>query len=191
MESMSVSVVSRPLPPPRRPGRAIGRLVVLWLALVGFGLWAQGLPAFVAWELARDHKLGFADSRRVAHVWSSEPDDVSAWLEAHGTVVAPLPAHAGSAALVGARYCSLVDRLVAHVLYQSHDGAVSVFVVPGPLRAPNGWSATAEGLHLRLVRAASRTLVIVGESEEDVDATLRAFVTSVARCAGAADAMHG
>jgi hypothetical protein len=127
----------------------------------------------------------------VAHVWSSEPDDVSAWLEAHGTVVAPLPAHAGSAALVGARYCSLVDRLVAHVLYQSHDGAVSVFVVPGPLRAPNGWSATAEGLHLRLVRAASRTLVIVGESEEDVDATLRAFVTSVARCAGAADAMHG
>jgi hypothetical protein len=176
---MSVEVVSRTPPHLRRGGRGAPVVAALGLVLLGLGLWAQGLPGFVAWQLARDHRRGLA-GRPGGRVWSSEPDIVSEWLERHGTPVPPLPAHAGAAGLVGARYCALVDRVAAHVLYEGDETNVSLFVVTGPLRAPNGWSATAEGLHLRFVRAAGRTLAIVGESEADVAATLRVFSTSVA-----------
>jgi hypothetical protein len=175
---MRVDVVSRPLPPLRRSGR--GSLWLLFLAFVAIGLWFQGRPEFVAWQLVRDHHRGLAE-RPGDRVWSSEPGVVASWLERHGTPVPPLPAHAGSAALVGARYCSLVDRVTAHVLYEGDGTSVSLFVITGPLRARSDWSARIDGLHLRLVRAAGRTLAIVGESEDDVHAVLRSFATSVAR----------
>jgi hypothetical protein len=174
---MSVAVVSRPLPSARRSGN--GLLWLLALAFVAIGLWFQGRPEFVAWQLARDHRRGLAE-RPGGRVWSSEPGVVSGWLERHGTPVAPLPGHAGSAALVGARYCSLVDRVVAHVLYEGDRTSVSLFVVTGPLRARSDWSAMVDGLHLRFLRAAGRNLAIIGESEDDVRAVLRAFATSVA-----------
>ncbi len=158
-------------------------LGALLLLLFGLGLWAQGLPAVVAWQLARDHSHGLGE-RPGGRLWSSEPAVVSAWLEQHGTPVPPLPGHAGSAGLVGARYCSLMDRVAAHVVYQGEETTVSIFVLHGPLRAPRGWSGTVQGLHLRLVRTAGRTLAIVGESEEDVRATLRAFATSIADTSG-------
>jgi hypothetical protein len=185
---MSVEIVSRTLPHARRRGRGAFRLAVLGLGLLALGLWGTGRPGFVAWQLARDHRRGLAD-RPGERVWSSEPGVVSDWLERHGTPVLPLPARAGSAGLVGARYCGLVDRVAAHVLYEGDGTSVSLFVITGPLRARSGWSARVDGLHLRLVRAAGRTLAIVGESEADVAAALRAFSTTVAR-RGRRDAWH-
>ena len=58
---------------------------------------------------------------------------------------------------------------------------MSVFLLSGPARIGDGWSGTARGLHVRLLRAAGRTLAIVGESEADVAATARAFTMTVAR----------
>ena len=92
----------------------------------------------------------------------------------------PFPDHAGSAGLVGARYCSLVDRVAAHVVYQGRDTSVSIFVLHGPLRAPSGWSASVHGLHVHFVRAGGRMLAIVGEDDDDARAALRTFATSVA-----------
>ena len=188
MDRISVAVVSRPLPPAHRGGRG-----VLWLsalALVVIGLWFQGRPEFVAWELARDHRRGLA-GRPGERVWSSEPAVVADWLERHGTPVPPLPGRVGGAALVGARYCALVDRVAAHVLYEAESGGVSLFVVTGPLRARRDWPNKLRGLHLRLVKsAAGRTLAIVGESEDDVRAAFRSLVTSVAE-ASAGTLVHG
>jgi hypothetical protein len=174
---MSIEITSRSLPPARRGGRGV--LWLLALALLGLGWWAQGLSGFVAWQLARDHRRGLAE-RPGGRVWSSEPGVVSDWLERRGTPVPPLPARVGSASLVGARYCALADRVAAHVLYEGEGSSVSLFVVPGPLRAPRGFSVKVDGLHLRLVRTAGRTLAIVGESDEDVRAMLRVFATTVA-----------
>jgi hypothetical protein len=174
---MQVEIVSRPLPPARRSGQ--GLVWLLLLAFVAIGLWFQGRPEFVAWQLARDHHRGLAE-RPGERVWSSEPEVVSGWLERRGTPLPPLPDRAGNAALVGARYCSLVDRVVAHVLYEGDQTSVSLFVITGTLRFGSHWSAEVRGLHMRFVRSAGRTLAIVGESEDDVRAALRAFATSVA-----------
>jgi hypothetical protein len=176
---MSLDVVDRPL---GRRGSRAGALVLLALAmgLLGFGAWIRGLPAFVAWQVSRDHPHGLGD-RPGVHIWSSEATAVSAWLEQHGTVVPPLPEHAGSAGLVGARYCSLVDRVAAHVVYQGENTSVSIFVLHGPLRAPSGWSASVRGLHVHFVRAAGRMLAVVGENENAALSAVRAFATSVAR----------
>jgi len=174
---MSVEVVSLPLPLVRRSGHGL-----LWFmagAFVVIGLWFQGRPEFVAWQLARDHRRGLSE-RQGGRIWSSEPRVVSDWLEQHGTQVPPLPDHAGSAALVGARYCSLVDRVAAHVVYEGERTSVSLFVITGPLRARRDWSARVDGLHLRFLRTAGRTLAIVGENEADVYAILRSFATSIA-----------
>lgn len=180
MDRMSIDVVDRPFPR-ERPGSRAGCLVLLGLALLllGFAAWFRGLPAFVAWQLSRDHARGFA-GRPGVHIWSSEPSAVSAWLEQHGTAAPPLPAHAGSAGLVGARYCSLVDRVAAHVVYQGEEASVSIFVLHGPLRAPNGWSASVGGLHVHFLRAGGRMLAVVGESEDDARAALVTFARSVA-----------
>jgi len=176
---MSVEVVSRPLPRARRG--AGGRLLLAGFGLLalGFGLWIRGRPEFVAWQLARDHRRGLADQPG-SRVWSSEPAVVAAWLEERGTPVPPLPGRVGEAALVGARYCALGDRIAAHVLYEGDGTSVSLFVVPGPLRARSDWSVRVDGLHLRLVRSAGRTLAIVGERDEEVRAMLRVFATTVA-----------
>jgi hypothetical protein len=179
VERVSVEVVKRALPPRGRGASARLVLAALGLAALGFGLWFRGRPEFVAWQLARDHRRGLAD-RPGSRVWSSEPAVVAAWLEARGTPLPPLPAHVGEAGLVGARYCALADRVAAHVLYEGDGTSVSLFVVPGPLRARSDWSVRVDGLHLRLVRSAGRTLAIVGERDEEVRAMLRVFTTTVA-----------
>jgi hypothetical protein len=175
---MSIDVVRQPLV--RTRSRAGGILMLaLALGLLFTGLWLRGVPDFVAWQLARDHSHGAGD-RTGSRVWSSEPAVVSAWLERHGTPVPPLPERAGSAALVGAHYCSLMDRVAAHVVYQGDDTSVSIFVLHGPLRAPRGWAASVHGLHVLFLPAAGRVLAIVGERDDDVRAALRQLTTSVA-----------
>ncbi len=178
---MSVEVVRRP--EARRASRAWPLLLLaLALGVLGAAAWARGFPAFVAWQLARIHPHG-QGGRSGSRVWSSEPAVVARWLEHHGTPVPPLPARAGSAGLVGAHYCALLDRVAAHVVYQGDDGtpaSVSIFVLHGPLRAASGWSARVRGLEVAFVPAAGRVLAIVGERSEDVRAALRQLATSVA-----------
>jgi len=178
MQKMTIDVVGRPFATSKsRVGTIL--LLALGLGFLGLGFWVRGLPGFVAWQTARDHSHALG-AHPTSRVWSSEPAVVTAWLEQHGTPVPPLPGRAGSAGLVGAHYCALLDRVAAHVVYQGEDASVSIFVLHGPVRAPSGWSASVHGIHVHLVRAAGRTLAIVGEREDDVRAVLRVFATSVA-----------
>ena len=182
MERMSVDVVSREAPPPPRRAGGLRVLAFLASALFLFGLWARGLPAFVAWEVAGDHQRCFGRRHLPARVWSSDPAEIQDWLEARGTPTPPLPPHAHAAELVGARYCPLVDRVAAHVYYGGEgEGLVSVFLLSGSARIGDGWSGTSRGFHVRLLRAAGRTLAVVGESEADVEATARAFQVTIAK----------
>ena len=113
-------------------------------ALFLFGLWARGLPAFVAWEVAGDHQRCFGRRHLPARVWSSEPAEIQGWLESRGTPAPPLPKEAGQAPLAGARYCPLSDRVAAHVYYGGDgSGIVSVFLLSGPARIGDGWSGTS------------------------------------------------
>jgi hypothetical protein len=181
MDKMSVDIVTAEAPSSSRRGGTRRALPLLASALFLLGLWARGLPAFVAWEVAGDHQRCFGRRHLPARVWSSEPAEIQDWLESRGTPTPPLPQQAGQGALVGARYCPLWDRVAAHVYYGGDgSGLVSVFVLSGPARIGDGWSGTAHGLHVRLMHAAGRTLAVVGESEGDVAATARAFQVTIA-----------
>ena len=184
MEGTSLEFETGSTAPPA--GRLTARrgLAVAAVALIATGLWARGLPSFVAWEVARDHQRCFDRRDLRARVWSTDPAEVHDWLESRGTPTPLLPRYAHAAELVGARYCPLVDRVAAHVYYGGEgQGAVSVFVLSGPARIGDGWSGTAKGLHVRLLRSAGRTLALVSESEKDVAATARAFLVTVATLA--------
>jgi hypothetical protein len=184
MERMSIEIVTgeAALPPGRR--RAGPALALAAAVLIVSCAWLRGLPSFVAWELARDHQRCFGRRHLPARVWSSDPAEVREWLESRGTPTPPLPREAGDDGLVGARYCPLADRVAAHVYYGGGAGVVSVFLLSGPARIGDGWTGNARGLHVRLVRAAGRTLAVVGESAADVESTARAFTATVAATPG-------
>jgi hypothetical protein len=176
---MSVQIVAGDGPPASRHGGARRVVATGVVVLVLAGLWARGLPSFVAWQVAGDHQRCFGRRVLPARVWSPEPAEVRDWLESRGTPTPFLPSHANEAELVGARYCPLADRVAAHVYYGGGgEGLVSVFLLSGPARIGDGWSGTARGLHVRLLRATGRILAIVGESEADVALTARAFTTT-------------
>lgn len=188
MERMSIEVVSGEAAPPGRRRGALRGLAVAGAVVACALLWARGLPSFVAWEVARDHQRCFGRRHLPARVRSSDPAEVRDWLEARGTPTPLLPPYAHAAEIVGARYCALEDRVAAHVYYGGDgQGLVSVFLLSGPARIGDGWSGTARGLHVRLLRAAGRTLAVVGESEGDVSATARSFLVTVASLGVAAD----
>jgi hypothetical protein len=192
MERMSTEIVAGEAPPPPRRAGAARGLGLLAAAAFALGLWARGLPAFVAWEVAGDHQRCFGRRHLPARVWSSDPAEIRDWLESRGTPTPPLPREAGAASLAGARYCPLTDRVAAHVYYGGDgEGIVSVFLLSGPARIGDGWSGTSRGLRVRLVRAAGRTAAIVGESAADVAATARAFLTTVARAPAPEDRPFG
>ena len=181
MDRMSIDIVTGDAPSPPRRGGAPRALALVAVVLVLGGLWVRGLPSFVAWQVARDHQRCFGRRQLPARVWSSDPAEVRDWLESRGTPTPLLPSHAHAAELVGARYCPLADRVAAHVYFGGGgEGLVSVFLLSGPARVGSGWSGTSRGLHVRLLRAAGRTLAVVGESEADVAATARAFAVTVA-----------
>jgi hypothetical protein len=154
---------------------------VLGVALAAVLVWARGRPAFVAWELAWDHDRDFGRRALHARIWNSEPGDVGAWLESHGTPVPPLPERRGELELVGARYCALFDRIAAHVYYAGEGRRVSAFVLSGPVRIGSGWAGRARGHYVRLLRCAGRVVAVVGDRPSDVEALSEAFVTTVAR----------
>ena len=150
-------------------------------AFVGLVLWGRGASSFVAWELARDHDHCFAKARLPARIWSSDPAEVARWFEDQGTAVPPLPEGRRDLALVGARYCPLVDRLAAHVYYANDDRHLSVFVLAGPARFRGYELGTeARGREVRFLRSAGMTVALVSEHEEDVAAFREHFTTTTA-----------
>jgi hypothetical protein len=179
-ERMTVAVAEDEPPAPRH-ARALSTTGLVLLALVvGLALWLRGQPSFVAWQVAHDHARCFGRAHLRPRLWSEDPADVRQWLEARGTPVQPLPARAGSVGLVGVRYCALHDRVAAHVFYGGGQSLVSVFVLSGPARFRDGWAGEIDTLQVRLVRSAGRTVAVVGEVEEDVDAVAHAFRVSEA-----------
>jgi len=144
-------------------------------------LWARGAASFVAWELARDHDHCFGQEKLPARFWSGDAGEVGRWLESQGTEAPPLPAGRPGLPLVGARYCPLLDRVVAHVYYAGEERELSLFVLAGPARFADELETRARGRAVRLLRSAGATLAIVAEREEDVKAFRDALVTATVR----------
>lgn len=154
-------------------------------ALVLFVFWLRAAPPFVAWELARDHSSCFGRSKLPAKVWSSDPGRVSAWFDNDGFSIPVVPEKAGSAELLGARYCPLIDRSVAHLYYSGDDVNLSLFVVPGSVRMGASHQAEVLGQTVHLLRVGGTVVGVVSASEEAVEAVERALTRTVARLAPA------
>jgi hypothetical protein len=167
-----------------RPQRARRLRWALPLAagLAAGALWARGAAPLLAFELAWDHAHCFGMPTLPAQAWSSDPDHVAAWLEAHGTEAPRLPEGAGGLELVGVRRCPLLDRRVGHVYYAAADQHLSLYAVSGPvrLRRGEGLRLHTQGKAVRLLQVGGHWVGLVSEDEEMVDAFARALLTTVA-----------
>jgi anti-sigma factor RsiW len=163
----------------RRPSR-LRWAVPLAAGLSVLVLWGRGAAPFVAFELALDHAKCFSRARLPAQVWGDEVARLAPWFEARGTALPPLPHSAGGLALVGGRYCPLLDRRAVHLYYVADGRHVSLFVIPGSLHGANGFARRVAGRQVRLLRVAGSQLGIVAEHHDDVAAFERALTTTVA-----------
>jgi len=161
-------------------GRRYAWLLPLAAVLTLLVLWARGAAPFVAWELSLDHAHCFGQDRLPAKVWSNDPLEIAAWFDAQGTRIPPVPSGVAELGLVGARYCPLLDRVAAHLYYAGEERRLSVFVLSGPVRFPDEWTARSRGNHVRLLRSAGMTVALVSDKQEDVEAFRAAFRTTVA-----------
>jgi anti-sigma factor RsiW len=134
----------------------------------------------VAFELALDHAKCFSRGTLPAQVWGDEPARLAPWFADGGTPLPPLPSSAGGLALVGGRYCPLLDRRVAHLYYAAAGRHVSLFVIPGSLHGEEGFASRTAGRQVRLLQVAGSQVGIVGERGEDVAAFERSLTTTVA-----------
>ena len=166
-------------PSPLRFAAAIALPAAAVLALVVF--WLRAAPPFVSWELARDHASCFGKSKLPARIWSSDPSQVAAWFEKDGVTMPVVPETVGSAVLIGARYCPLIDRRVAHLYYSGDDVNLSLFVVPGAVRMAGGHDAEALGQTVHLRHVGGTVVGVVSSSEEAVETLERALTRTVAR----------
>ena len=162
---------------PRR--RAASWLLPLAAGLVALLAWSRGAAPFVAWELSRDHDHCFGGRRLPAKVWSSDPAYVAEWFQEQGTSVPVIPEAAGGLELVGARYCTLLDRRVAHLYYSNGEHHLSLFLVPGPIRDLSR-EKRPRGNFVRLLRVGGTTVGLVSEEENSVEAFRRALSTTLA-----------
>jgi len=170
-----------------RPRRsAASWLLPLAAGLVALLAWARGATPFVAWELSRDHDHCFSRRHLPAEVWSSDPARIAEWLEGRGTSVPVIPEAAGGLELVGARYCGLPDRRVAHLYYTNGEHRLSLFLVPGPVRDTSR-ETRPRGNFVRLLRVGGTTVGLVSEEEESVEAFRRALSTTLAWDLGRVD----
>ncbi|HKC11480.1 MAG TPA: hypothetical protein VKI41_05440 [Vicinamibacteria bacterium] len=162
-------------------GRRLRRALLLAASLTLLALWGRGAAPFLAWELARDHGRCFAKGQLPAKIWTSEPTEVTAWFEAQGTRFPVIPSGARGLELVGGRYCSLGDRLAAHLYYSGERHHLSLYVISGPARFADSFEATSGGKTVRLLRTAGTTVALVAERAEDVEAFQNTFTTSIAQ----------
>ena len=163
----------------RRPSRLRWALP-LAAGLSALVFWGRGAAPFVAFELTLDHAKCFSRARLPAQVWGDEVARLAPWFEARGTALPPLPHSAGGLALVGGRYCPLLDRRAVHLYYAADGRHVSLFVIPGSLHGEEGFARRVAGRQVRLLRVAGSQLGIVGEHRGDVEAFERALTTTVA-----------
>jgi anti-sigma factor RsiW len=162
-----------------RPRVAVWALP-LAASLALLALWARGAAPFVAYELARDHVRCFGHAALPAKVWSDDSGVITAWFEGQGTKLPVIPEDVAGLALVGARYCPLLDRFAAHLYYTGGDRHASLFVIRGPARFQDAYEGRIGAQTVLLFRSAGTTVGIVAESSEDVDAFRRKFTTTLA-----------
>ena len=160
----------------RHPRRWLAAAAVLVVGL----LWIRSAPAFVAWELARDHAHCFGKKALPAKVWTDEPERAAAWFRGEGVQIPYVPASAGGLSLVGARRCPLLDRRVGHLYYSSEEGHASLYVVPGTVRFEGDYRVSPGGRQVHLFRAGGATLAVVSDDAKVVSAFRKSFLTTVA-----------
>jgi anti-sigma factor RsiW len=149
-------------------------------SLVLLLLWARGSAAFVAWELARDHRHCFGQERLPAQVWSEDPGVVERWFEKQGTELPIVPEGAGGLELVGGRYCTLLDRGVAHLYYSAGEHQASLFVLRGPARLGTGYEGRMGARTVMVFPAGGVLVGVVADRSEDAAALRRRFQTTTA-----------
>ena len=165
---------------PARPN--VSRILLASAAgLAVLFLWGRGHAPFVAWELASDHNHCFAFPVLPAQVWSDHPEHVAEWFAKQGTEIPAVPAAASGLELVGARFCPLIDRKVGHIYYAGQGRHLSVYAVPGSVRFARRFQDTPRDRVVRLIRVEGRTVGLVGDRVEDVEAFERALTSTYAR----------
>jgi hypothetical protein len=143
-------------------------------------LWARGTPGLVAREVAWDHGHCFGKAKLPAKVWSSDPAVIERWFADRGTLVPRAPEAAGGLTLVGARYCKLMDRRVAHLYYADREHRLSLHVVPGPVRFAWPQRRATMGRTVQFLRTGGVTVALTSEDPDAVDAFARALSVQMA-----------
>ena len=92
-----------------------------------------------------------------------------------GTRVPHVPEAVGGLTLVGARYCMLMDRSVAHLYYADDEHRLSVHVVPGPVRFEWPQRRSTMGRTVHLLRTEGMAVGLTSEDSEAVEAFARAL----------------
>jgi len=161
----------------RRPWRL---LLPLAAALVLALFWVRGMPGLVATELAWDHGHCFGKAQLPAKVWSSDPAVIERWFADQGTRVPRVPESAGGLTLVGARYCTLMDRRVAHIYYAGDEHRLSLHVVPGPVRFAWPQRKATMGRTVHLLHTGGLAVGLTSEEPAAVDAFARALSVQMA-----------
>jgi hypothetical protein len=170
--------VRRRLHPAKHGGAAWA--LPLAASLVLLLLWARGSAAFVGWELARDHRHCFGQERLPAQIWTEDPGVVERWFEKQGTEVPMVPEGANGLELVGARYCVLLDRGVAHLYYSTGEHQASLFVLRGPARLGAGYEGRMGARTVMLFPVSGLLVGVVADRAEDAAALRRRFQTMTA-----------
>jgi anti-sigma factor RsiW len=164
---------------PRRPswGRRLVPLAAMAAVLL---LTLRSTARFVAWELARDHDHCFGRDSLPSEVASDDAETVMRWFEARGTRVPVLPGDVQGLELVGARYCWMPDLSRAvHVYYRrAKKGPLSVFVLSRGIGKATPVRLSVNGHFVQMVRQGDRTVGLVADREEDLDAFAHALTTT-------------
>jgi anti-sigma factor RsiW len=174
------SVVRARLMHAPRPRRAWRVLLPLAAVLVLGFLWVRAAPGLVATELAWDHGHCFGKEKLPAKVWSSDPVVIERWFADQGTLVPRAPESAAGLTLVGARYCMLMDRRVAHLYYADREHRLSLHVVPGPVRFAWPQRRQSMGRTVQLLHSGGLAVGLTSEEPEVVDAFTRALSVQTA-----------
>jgi anti-sigma factor RsiW len=164
-----------------RRGVPLARVLLpLAAGLVVAVLWGRASAPVLTLQLSRDHGHCYGLAKLPAQVLASSIEPVAAWFGERGTTLPPLPSSAAGLELVGARFCPLIDRKVAHLYYRDAERRLSLFVVPEPVRLDGPYAGVALGRPVHLRRLAGHTLAIVADRESDAAAFERSFDSLIA-----------
>jgi anti-sigma factor RsiW len=149
-------------------------------ALLAVALWVRGAPGFVSWQASLDHAHCFGKDRVPAQILTGDPERLAAWYEERGAAIPLVPASAGDLDLVGGRFCRFSDRRVAHIYYVDDERQLSLYVVPGSVRAGRAFEWERGGTTVNLLRVAGTHVALVSAHAPSVAAFRRTFERTVA-----------